>query len=170
MPRTIPEWLAALAVLLSAGWLYAKPDFEPGIVLITSILTFTGLRGRGHVSRSWGRTTADSAAQFDVRSLLKGAYQADRLQVAKENLSHITAIAPQEFASVLGLFYQADRLAALKTLAEKLAGHPTPSETEAILGTLYATDRPAGAKALVAQVASNISMQRTPEGAADLKR
>lgn len=164
MPRTIPEWLAAIAVVISGAWLYAMPDYEPAIAFISCILAFVGMRSRTSVSVSTSLPKfllpSEAGAQFDIKSLLVGAYQSDRLSIAKDNLNHIRPVSPDQLPSILGLFYQSDRLAALKLLSQKLAAHPDPKETEKILGTLYASDRAAGAKSLVTQVASNITVER----------
>ncbi len=166
MPRTIPEWLAAIAVLISAAWLYATPDYEPSIAFISCVLAFVGMRSRTSVSASTSTSlpklllSSESCAQFNIKSLLVGAYQSDRLSIARDNLNHILPVSPGQLPSILGLFYQSDRLTALKLLSQKLAAHPDPKETENILGTLYASDRAAGAKSLVMQVASNITVER----------
>ncbi len=164
MPRTIPEWLAVIATLISGAWLYAKPDYEPAIALITGIITFVGMRSRTLNPTSHTLPNAflpgKPTAQFDVKSLLVGAYQSDRLEITKDNLPHILPIPPEELPSILNLFYQSDGLNALRLLSQRLGTYPNPKETEKILGTLYTSDRATGAKTLVSQVASNTAVAR----------
>lgn len=150
LPRTNTQIALATAVAVSGAWLYAVPDFEPLLALITSVLAYAAsLNDRQVISESVAAsTTALVGHGPHPNGLLKSASIIDRPKIIQENYRNFPPLGGQEILGVLEVLSIIDRPKAIPLLLSRLSSPLTQSETEAILEKLSIIDREVAAKHL----------------------